>query len=119
MAEKAKILVIGNAPNFLEYVGIVLGPRRYEVYTIENASEGPAAMRRVKPQLVLLDLMMSSTLDRAIMTREKRSDPELRKIPLIKIVSIGNHRGRGPSILTNSSTLISAREVMDGQDSHS
>jgi CheY-like chemotaxis protein len=119
MAQQARILVIGNDPNFLEYVGTVLGPRRYEVYTVENASEGPAAMRRVKPQLVLMDLMMSSTLDGDIMTSEKRSDPELRKIPLIKIVAIGNHRGRGPSTLMNSSTLISASQVMDGQDSRS
>lgn len=114
MAQKARILVIGNDPHFLEYVGIVLGARRYEVHTVENASEGPAAMRRVKPQLVLLDLMMSSALDRAVMNREKRSDPELTKIPLIKLVCIGNHRGRSPFTPTTCSALISEREVMDG-----
>jgi len=88
MAAKGKILVVDDDPDFLEFVRIVLESRDYEVYTTESASEGLAAMRRAKPDLVLLDVMMSYALDGLNMTREIRGDPKLRKIPLILISAI-------------------------------
>ena len=88
MAAKGKILVIDDDPDFLEFVRIVLESRDYEVHTAENASEGLAAMRRVKPDLVLLDVMMSYALDGLNVTRKMRGDPELREIPLILISAI-------------------------------
>ena len=88
MAAKGKILVIDDDPDFLEFVRIVLESRGYEVYTAENAREGLATMRQVKPDLVLLDVMMSYALDGLNVTREMRSDPELREIPLILISAI-------------------------------
>ena len=88
MAAKGKILVVDDDPDFLEFVTIVLESRDYEVYTAENAREGLATMRQVKPDLVLLDVMMSYALDGLNVTREMRSDPELREIPLILISAI-------------------------------
>lgn len=88
MAAKGKILVIDDDPDFLEFVTIVLESRGYEVYTAEDASEGLATMRQVKPDLVLLDVMMSYALDGLNVTREMRGDPELREIPLILISAI-------------------------------
>ena len=88
MVAKGKILVIDDDPDFLEFATIVLESEGYEVYTAESTGEGLSEMRRLKPDLVLLDVMISYTLDGLNVTREMRGDPELREIPLILISAI-------------------------------
>lgn len=90
MAVRGKVLVIDDDPDFLEFVRIVLESGSYEVYTADSTSEGLSALRELKPDIVLLDVMMSHALDGFNVTKEIRSDPELRDIPLIMISAIVN-----------------------------
>ena len=94
MFAKGKILVIDDDPDFLESVGIVLESRGYEVHTAESASEGLSEMRRLKPDLVLLDVMMSYALKGLNVTREIRSAPDLKETPLILISAIVSREER-------------------------
>jgi len=90
MADKGKILVIDDDPNFLEFARIVLESGGYEVHTAENASEGLTIMRQIKPNAVLLDVMISYIFNGLNVTKGMRDDPELRDIPLILISAIVN-----------------------------
>jgi len=88
MANGRKILVIDDDYNFLEYARIVLESEGYQVYTADNGNEGLLAIQKLKPDLVMLDIMISYSFDGLNVTKEICEDPELRKIPLIMVSAI-------------------------------
>jgi CheY-like chemotaxis protein len=84
----ARILIVDDDPDFVEIIRTVL---ESEGYATESASDGNAAlaaMRRERPALVLLDVMMSYILDGLNVTEEMHRDPNLMSVPIIMISSI-------------------------------
>lgn len=88
MAARGKILVIDDDPSFLEFVRIVLESNDYEVYSADNCNDGLLEMQKVKPDLVILDVMISYCLDGLNFTKKMHDDPEFRKMPLIIVSAI-------------------------------
>jgi two-component system, OmpR family, alkaline phosphatase synthesis response regulator PhoP len=88
MAAKALILVVDDDPDFVEITRTVLEKDGFEVISAPNGSQGLARARREHPDLVILDVMMSSVLDGVNASQVMRDDPELNPIPLIMASSI-------------------------------
>jgi len=84
----AKILVVDDDPDFVLILTKILEENAYDVVTAANGAQALAAMRRAKPDLVLLDIMMSTVLDGLSVSEEMQEDPELKDIPIIMISSI-------------------------------
>jgi CheY-like chemotaxis protein len=82
------ILIVDDDPDFREFVRIVLESHGYRVWEASNAPAGLALMRGERPDLVLLDAMMSYELAGIGIIRTVRSDPELAHIPLILISAV-------------------------------
>ena len=59
-----------------------------EVETAADGSQGLAAVRRIKPKVLLLDVMMPR-MDGYEVCREIRSDPELRGIFIVVLTARG------------------------------
>jgi two-component system alkaline phosphatase synthesis response regulator PhoP len=55
---QAKILVIDDEPSILKLVSAYLSPDGYEVYTAATGTEGLKTARTIKPDLIVLDLML-------------------------------------------------------------
>ena len=55
---EAKILLVDDEPDILEIVGYNLKNEGYKVYTASSGKEGVSKAREIKPDLILLDLMM-------------------------------------------------------------
>jgi two-component system alkaline phosphatase synthesis response regulator PhoP len=89
------ILVVDDDPDFVEYTRIVLESQGYHVKTAATADSALRMMREDKPDLVLLDVMMSYVLDGLNVTRQMRDDPELRKVPVIMISAIVSREEAG------------------------
>ena len=53
-----RILLIDDEDDILEFVKYNLSRDGYEVFTASNGAEGLEAALRVKPHLILLDMMM-------------------------------------------------------------
>jgi DNA-binding response OmpR family regulator len=87
-----KILIVDDDPDFLNITRTVLQSRDYQVITAANGQRALAAMRRDKPDLVLLDIMMSYILDGLDVSREMAEDPALKDIPVIMITSLTGAR---------------------------
>jgi CheY-like chemotaxis protein len=94
MAETmAKILVVDDDPDFVNLTRTILWSRNdYEVVTASNGKQALAAMREEKPDLVLLDIMMSYILDGLDVGREMAEDAELKDIPVIMVTSLTGAR---------------------------
>jgi len=59
MAErKRKILIVDDDPDILAAIGAVLEARNYEIATARDGEEGLARLKKEKPDLMILDLLM-------------------------------------------------------------
>ena len=88
MTGKHRILVIDDDPIFTKSAVAVLASRGYEVDSAPSGEEGLAKMKQTRPDLVLLDVMMSWPLDGVTVSQEMMSDKELQPIPIIMVTSI-------------------------------
>src|ERR687898_3262121 len=55
---KARLLVVDDDPGLLRLLTIRLRAENYDVDAVESASAAPAALARVRPDLVITDLRM-------------------------------------------------------------
>jgi CheY-like chemotaxis protein len=87
-----RILVVDDDRDFIKITRIILESGNYEVLTAGNGEQALEVMRRDKPDLVLLDIMMSYILDGLDVRREMAQDERLRDIPVIMVTSLtGKH----------------------------
>jgi CheY-like chemotaxis protein len=82
------ILIVDDDPDFVEIITRILRTSGYEVMTAANGARALEAMRQQKPDLVLLDIMMSTILDGLDVSEEMRNDPDLKDVPIFMISSI-------------------------------
>jgi CheY-like chemotaxis protein len=87
---KAKILVVDDDPDFVEYMRTVLESNDYRVVSAGNSEQGMLALTREKPDLVVLDVIMSSVLDGLSMSQRMAEDPDLKHVPVVMVTSIAN-----------------------------
>lgn len=83
-----KILIVDDDPDFVFICRRILEAEGYQVLEASSGDEGLRVMRREKPALVLLDVMMSTTLEGVDVSRELEADPDLQGIPVIMVSSI-------------------------------
>jgi len=83
-----KILVVDDDPDFVLVCRTVLKEAGYDVVEAANGRIALEAMREDKPDLVLLDVMMSTTLEGVDVSKEMESDPDLKDVPIVMVSSI-------------------------------
>jgi len=88
MASKGLILVVDDDPDFTEITRTVLTKEGFDVITAANGEQGLTKARSEHPDLIILDVMMSSVLDGVDASAALREDDELRQIPLVMVSSI-------------------------------
>jgi CheY-like chemotaxis protein len=83
-----KVLVVDDDPDFVEIVRTILLADGHEISTAANGDQALKRMREDRPDVILLDMMMSYVLDGLDVTRKMWQDPKLRKIPVIMVTSL-------------------------------
>ncbi len=89
-----KILVVDDDPDFIKITRTILQSQNYQVITAPNGEQGLEVMRKEKPDLVLLDIMMSYILDGLNARRQMAADRDLKSIPVIMVTSLTGERVR-------------------------
>jgi CheY-like chemotaxis protein len=84
----ARILVVDDDPDFVEVTRTILAADGYDVATAADGAGAIAEMRKVKPDLVILDVMMSSILDGLDVSRQMSGDAKLKGVPIVMVSSI-------------------------------
>jgi CheY-like chemotaxis protein len=85
---RGRILVVDDDPDFVQITSRILGTAGYETVAAANGAQALAEMRQQKPDLVLLDVMMSTVLAGLSVSKEMQADADLRDIPIVMISSI-------------------------------
>lgn len=91
----AKILVVDDDPDFVKVTTKVLEKAGHQVVSAANGAKALKAMRQDRPDVVLLDIMMSYILDGLDVSREMAEDPALKDIPVIMVTSLTGVKGSG------------------------
>ena len=87
----ARILVVDDDPDFVEATRIVLENKgHHQVLSASSGDESLQVIRAQSPDLVILDVMMSSILDGLNVSQELQNDPDHKDTPIIMVTSIAN-----------------------------
>lgn len=85
-AEEMRVVCIEDEPEMIDLVRLILGRKGFEVIGANGGVEGLETVRREKPDLVLLDLMMPD-MDGWEVYQQIKADEELRKIPVVVVTA--------------------------------
>ena len=82
------ILIVDDDPDYVEITRDILEAKGYKVNSVSNSQEAVAIMKKERPDLILLDIMMTDILDGLKVTEKMRDDPNLYRVPIIVVSSI-------------------------------
>ena len=99
-----KILLVDDDVDIIYVLQAILTKNGYSVITANDKIEGMKKLREEKPDLAILDVMMTTQYEGFEMAKEINDDPELKKIPILMQTSID------VLVTTNSSVQDMARE---------
>lgn len=89
--EHAAILVVDDEEDLLELVRFNLSRDGYAVTCVTSGEEALKAVRRLPPDLVVLDLMLPG-LDGLEVCRRLKADPRTREVPIVMLTAKGEER---------------------------
>lgn len=81
-----KVVCIEDEPEMIELIQLILGRRNFELTGAVGGREGLVTVRKVKPDLVLLDLMMPD-MDGWEVYQQMKADEDLNGIPVIVVTA--------------------------------
>ena len=81
-----RILVVEDQADTRQIIRDMLAPTDYEIIEAENGEQALATIARQRPDLILMDIQLP-IMDGYTATRQIKSDPALRSIPIIAVTS--------------------------------
>jgi DNA-binding response OmpR family regulator len=111
MAEKAKILLVDDDPDFVEATKIVLESAPYDVAVAYDGDEALRKVREVNPDLIILDIIMPHQ-DGFKVCEALKSDPRLCEIPVIMLTSLSQRMGETVFSVTDG-MMLEAEDYVD------
>jgi two-component system response regulator VicR len=84
--EKKKVLCIEDEKEMIDLIKLILERRGFEVLGALGGKEGLEVIRREKPDLILLDLMMPE-VDGWEVYRQMKADEKLKDIPVVVVTA--------------------------------
>jgi len=83
-----KVLLIDDDPEFVEATASLLDAQGYKVDSAPNGKMGIAKAKEQKPDIILLDVMMTRNSEGFEVARELNKDKNLKNIPVIIITGV-------------------------------
>ena len=93
MADKRRILVIEDDPDMHDVLKTMLEPAGFELTSCYTGPAGLESARTDKPDLILLDIMLSSPSEGFHLAYDLKQDEVLKDVPIIMISAIGKTMG--------------------------
>lgn len=84
--DQLRVVCIEDEPEMIDLVRLILSRKGFEVIGAHGGVEGLETVKREKPDLVLLDLMMPD-MDGWEVYQKIKADKELRGIPIVVVTA--------------------------------
>ena len=88
VAVEKKVLIVDDELDQRIYVATLFKTSGYTVIVTKNGNEGLQKAKELRPDLIILDVMMPE-VGGVDMYRKLKSDPALRDIPVIMLTGVG------------------------------
>ena len=85
---KRYILVVDDDPDLVETISMMLESKGYEVGKAYDGMEGEEAIKKRRPDLIILDIMMPRK-DGYVLCAELKANEETRDIPVVLLTAVG------------------------------
>ena len=85
---KKKILIVDDDVDYVESNKQLLEANGYEVVSANNGQAGLELAKKVKPDLMILDVMMASDTEGFEVSRKIPETPELKSLPVLLVTGI-------------------------------
>jgi len=95
MDRQGTILIIDDDLDFAEAVRVILEQEGYGVFAADDGVKGIQMAREHKPDLVVLDLLMSP-VDGITVCETLKTDPELSSTPVLVLTAVQEKMHLGP-----------------------
>ncbi|MCB8945377.1 MAG: response regulator [Ardenticatenaceae bacterium] len=89
MTQKQRILIIDDDPELSRMIGFILQKSGYEVETAHNGKDGLAKADEVRPDLIVLDVMMPD-MSGIEVCQKLRDRPVTRSLPIIMLSALAD-----------------------------
>jgi CheY-like chemotaxis protein len=93
MNNEIKILIVDDDLGYVKSIRAILESKEYTVDTAHNGESAMEKIKKMKPDLILLDIMMDRLDDGFTICYRLKHDPEMRKIPILTISAITDKTG--------------------------
>ena len=91
--ENAKILFVDDDQDDRVSLKVILETKQYTVVTAADRTEGMEKIKTEKPDLAILDVMMSGVDDGFEMARELKKDPMFKSMPILLLTGVRDKTG--------------------------
>jgi len=88
MQEKKRLLMVDDDRDFVEAVSSYLEANGYAVSRAHDGEEGIRLAKLERPELILMDVMMTERTEGFFTIQEIRRDPELKAVPIFVLSSL-------------------------------
>lgn len=100
-----KVLLIEDEPHIAEAIRYVLDRDGWRVVTHGDGADAMQVLRRERPDVVILDLMLPGRSGHEILA-EIRADPELRGLPVLILSAMGQAQERARAERAGASGFV-------------
>ena len=90
---RAKILIADDDQDIRDSVQAILEGQQYDVVTAADRIEGMEKIESEKPDLLILDVMMTAWQDGFEMARELKKHPQYKEIPILMMTGVKKETG--------------------------
>ena len=83
-----KVLMIDDDPEFVEAITNILDAKGYDVVSAGDGKDGVAKAKKEKPDIILLDVMMTTKSEGFDVARELSKDANLKGTPVVMLTGV-------------------------------
>jgi two-component system, OmpR family, alkaline phosphatase synthesis response regulator PhoP len=88
MSEKKKVLIIDDDPDYVAAIAALLEGAGYQVSRAGNGADGLDLAKTERPDLILLDVMMTERTEGFFVLQSMRRVPALADVPIVIVSSV-------------------------------
>jgi DNA-binding response OmpR family regulator len=103
MDTKANVLIIEDDRDLVDAMQVIFESKNFTVRTAYNGEEGFSAIQAQKPDVIILDVMMTTPTEGINLARRLKTRPEYRQIPIVMVTGFPQQMAElGPDRFVNA-----------------
>jgi two-component system, cell cycle response regulator len=106
VTDKPTILVVDDHPAVRMIITRVLEPHGYNVITADNGNQALQLAETIRPDLILLDVMMPDGLNGFEVCRHLRQNPLMHDVPIVMVTALDDRNSRLEGIESGADDFI-------------